>query len=563
MALPEVYLELEKIFFEHGYKLFMVGGASRDYLMGLEVYDFDLATDATPEEMKEFINFENPFVSLGSISFKYKDKKIDITTMRVEGEYKDYRHPESIKFVKSLRMDAKRRDFALNAIYIDKNGKKYDFYHGLDDLDNHLISMVGKADERLKEDPLRILRALRFSLIYDYSLTPSLREAVDKNMKLLKKISYQKAMTEIKKMRDFDEDKANWLLKIHKVDHYIPLDNNYKNRLDVIDMHCDTITKKEFKKDGYFNDLHLNFFKMAKGEYLAQCFAIFLPLKVEKHPFEKAKSYYEIFKKQIAENNSIISQVTSYQELINNKSKQMMSAILTLEEGGIIEGSLEKLEEVYSWGVRMMTLTWNYENEIGYPNINYGDGLEKVDRKNKNEWLKPHLVNTEEKGLKPFGIQVVKKMNELGMIIDVSHGSDALFYDVIKYSSKPIVASHSNSRSVYNHKRNLTDDMIRALAKNGGVIGINYCPEFVSKKRKTSQIPDLVKHINHIREVGGIDVIALGSDFDGIDTPVGMSDCTKTLELKEALIEAGYSPKDIKKIFHDNFLRVFKANCSK
>jgi membrane dipeptidase len=241
----------------------------------------------------------------------------------------------------------------------------------------------------------------------------------------------------------------------------------------------------------------------------------------------------------------------------------MMSAILTLEEGGIIEGSLEKLEEVYSWGVRMMTLTWNYENEIGYPNINYGDGLEKVDRKNKNEWLKPHLVNTEEKGLKPFGIQVVKKMNELGMIIDVSHGSDALFYDVIKYSSKPIVASHSNSRSVYNHKRNLTDDMIRALAKNGGVIGINYCPEFVSKKRKTSQIPDLVKHINHIREVGGIDVIALGSDFDGIDTPVGMSDCTKTLELKEALIEAGYSPKDIKKIFHDNFLRVFKANCSK
>jgi membrane dipeptidase len=371
-------------------------------------------------------------------------------------------------------------------------------------------------------------------------------------------------MVEIQKMRKFDKDKANWILKIHKVDHYIPFDNNFKNRLDVIDMHCDTITRDDFKVDGYYNSLHLNFYKMAKGEYMAQCFAIFLPLRYCKKPFEKAKEYYANFTKQIEENSSFISQVKSYQELIDNRSKQKMSAILTIEEGGIIEGSLEKLEELYSWGVRMICLMWNYKNEIGSPNYCYGDGLDKISfkkSKQNNKAISSTIPNTKD-GLTPFGIEVVKKMNELGIIIDVSHGSDALFWDCIKYSSKPIVASHSNSRAIHNHVRNLTDEMILALAKNGGVMGINYCPEFVSRKRKTNQIPDLIKHINHIKEVGGIDVIALGSDFDGISTPIGMSDCTKTLELRDALIKEGYTELEIKKIFHDNFLRVFKANCS-
>lgn len=566
MELPAVYLELEKIFEEHGFKLFMVGGASRDFIMGLPIYDFDLATDATPDEMKEFLHFNDAFVSLGSISFKYNGTKVDITTMRVEGEYKDHRHPDSIKFVKSLRVDAKRRDFSFNAIYIDKNGKVYDFYHGLDDINNHFISMVGKADERLKEDPLRILRALRFALVYDCSLTPSLREAVDKNMKLLKKISYQKAMMEIKKMQEFDKNKADWILKIHKVDHYIPFENNFKNRLDVIDMHCDTITRDEFKVDGYFNDLHLNFYKMAKGEYMAQCFAIFLPLRYYKNPFDKAKEYYQNFLTQIEDNSSFISQVRSYQELKDNRAKQKMSALLTIEEGGVIEGSLEKLDELYSWGVRMICLMWNYKNEIGTPNICYGYGLDKINprsKKSKSSKAISFTTPNTKDGLTPFGIEVVKRMNELGIIVDVSHGSDALFWDCIKYSTKPIVASHSNSRAIHNHIRNLTDDMIVALAKNGGVMGINFCPDFISRKKKTSQIPDIIKHINHIKEVGGIDVIALGSDFDGIPTPVGMSDCTKSLELRDALVKEGYTELEIKKIFHDNFLRVFKANCPK
>jgi membrane dipeptidase len=151
-------------------------------------------------------------------------------------------------------------------------------------------------------------------------------------------------------------------------------------------------------------------------------------------------------------------------------------------------------------------------------------------------------------------------MNELGMIIDCSHLSDKGFYDCIKYSKHPIVCSHSNSRSVCNVVRNMSDEMILALKENKGLMGINYCPDFISNSKK-NQIPDIIKHINHIKSVGGIDIIALGSDFDGIPTPNGMSDCTKVNLLKEALIKEGYTHEEIEKIFYKNFLRVFKKVC--
>lgn len=551
-ALPNIYLELATLFEEKGYSLFMVGGTSRDFLLGKEVSDYDLVTDATPEQMKEFLEFDTSFIGIGSVHFEYQNQRVDVTTLRQEGEYDDYRHPSEVTFVKDLKIDAKRRDFTINAIYIDKNGKIYDYYHGKDDLKNHLISMIGKPSLRLKEDPLRILRALRFSLIFDFSLTPTLIKEIDKNIHLLKKLSYVKCLEEIEKMKVFSKEKAMWILKIHHIDDYFPLEYVEENRLNVIDMHCDTITRQEIRSFGlYKNSLHIDIDKMSKGQYLMQTFAIFLPLLKYPHPFEEAKSYIEVFKKEMEKNSHIISQVRNYRELQNNKSIKKLSALLSVEEGGIIEGKLENLQYLYDQGVRMMTLTWNYPNEIGYPNF-------KLDGKRSSISGKP---NTKD-GLTPFGIEVVKKMNELGMIIDVSHLSDAGFYDCIKYSTKPIVASHSNSRTICGVVRNLTDDMIIKLKENGGVMGINYCPDFISKSKK-NQIPDIVKHINHIKKVGGIDVIALGSDFDGIPTPNGMSDCSKTLELKEALINEGYTQEEIDKIFHLNFLRVFKKVCKK
>lgn len=549
MLLPETYVELEKIFASNGYSLYMVGGTSRDYLLKKEIKDFDLVTNATPDQMKEFLDFDPSFSHVGSIHINYNNQKVDITTLRKEGEYHDYRHPDSVTFIKSLKEDAKRRDFTINAIYINKDGKVFDYYHGVDDLKNHLISMIGKPSIRFNEDPLRILRALRFSLLYDFSITPSLIKEIDENIYLLKKISLVKCLEEIEKMRAYSPEKTNWILKIHHVEDFIPVEFVDKDRLNVIDLHCDTITKDNIESEGlYNNNLHVSLKKMNDGQYLMQAFAIFLPLTKYQHPFEEVKKYIDVFKKEMDENKTIISQVYNYQDVINNKSNKKMSALLTIEDAGLMEGKMENLDYLYSQGVRMMTLTWNYPNGVGYPNFSLSE---------KNPLYCP--PNTKD-GLTPFGIELVKKMNELGMIIDVSHLSDAGFYDVIKYSKQPIVASHSNARTVCGVIRNMTDDMILKLKENGGVMGINYCPDFVSTSQ-TNQIPDIIKHINHIKKIAGVDVISLGSDFDGIPTPLGMSDCTKTLALKDALVKEGYTDEEIKKIFSLNFLRIFKKVC--
>ena len=150
-------------------------------------------------------------------------------------------------------------------------------------------------------------------------------------------------------------------------------------------------------------------------------------------------------------------------------------------------------------------------------------------------------------------------MNELGMIVDVSHLGDAGFYDVLAASSKPFVASHSNSRAVCDIPRNMTDDMIRHLAKAGGVMGLNYCADFVNQDRSKTVIPGLVDHARHIAEVGGIEVLALGSDFDGIGDLDDLSGADKIGLLIDALRESGFTADDINKITHENFLRVWYA----
>ena len=314
-------------------------------------------------------------------------------------------------------------------------------------------------------------------------------------------------------------------------------------KLSVIDMHCDTITGLARSGKSFVdNDGHISLNKMKDGNYLMQCFAVFLYLKATPNPFETCNKYIEYFYKTMEENKDSIRPVTTVEEILENREKGLMSALLTIEEGEAIEGSLEKLQHFYDRGVRMMTLTWNFENQLAYPNYVY-EG--KIDT---------------ERGLTEKGIEAVKKMCELGMIVDVAHLNDAGIYDVFKYATKPIVASHSNARAVHNVPRNLSDDMILKLRENGGIMGINYCPDFISENTKENQIPDIIRHIKHIVKVGGIETVGLGSDFDGIPTPIGMSDCTKTNDLYDALVKEGFSEEDIDKIFYKNFLRVLKAN---
>lgn len=223
-----------------------------------------------------------------------------------------------------------------------------------------------------------------------------------------------------------------------------------------------------------------------------------------------------------------------------------IKGILTVEEGGVLNGKMERLEELYRRGIRLITLTWNYENCIGSPNS-----------------LDPQVM---ERGLKPFGIQVVERMNELGMIIDVSHLSDGGFWDCIRCSRTPIVASHSNARSLCSHPRNLTDEMLRALGNKGGVAGVNFYSAFLREKDGTGEsvragLEDIVRHMRRMMDQAGEDAVALGTDFDGFETEAlpekirGVQDMDL---LWEAMKRSGITSRQIDKIAYGNVSRIMK-----
>ena len=198
----ELFNFLDKIFKENGFLIFEVGGSVRDELLGLEVYDFDFATDATPKEMMKFLPDANDtFAKYGCIKYKGEHGRAEITTFRVEEDYDDFRHPRTVEFVKSLEEDYKRRDFTINAIYKDVNGKLYDPAHGVFDINNKVIRFIGNPETRIKEDPLRILRAKRFASKLGFKIDDNSLEAINKLSYLLDKLNPEKIKEEERKSK--------------------------------------------------------------------------------------------------------------------------------------------------------------------------------------------------------------------------------------------------------------------------------------------------------------------------------------------------------------------------
>jgi membrane dipeptidase len=221
-----------------------------------------------------------------------------------------------------------------------------------------------------------------------------------------------------------------------------------------------------------------------------------------------------------------------------------IAALIGIEGGHAIQDSLDKLREFYGRGVRYMTLTHTNTN-------NWADSSGDI----SDAAVKHH------NGLTDFGKDVVREMNRLGMMVDISHVADKTFYDALAVSSAPLIASHSSCRALANVPRNMTDQMITELAKRGGVVQVNfYCNFLTNEKPPRATLDDVVAHIDHIRKIAGIDAIGIGSDFDGIDcAPVGIEDVSKFPNLTRALLEKGYSADDIRKIYGGNLLRVMKA----
>lgn len=304
----------------------------------------------------------------------------------------------------------------------------------------------------------------------------------------------------------------------------------------IFDAHCDTLTKlTDFNGNIRQNTYHIDLERARKyTDGYIQVFAAFVDKKIWTHsPFERAVAQIDKYHKELELNRDIAMHCTSVREIENTLGAKKIATILAVEGGEAIEGSLEKLQCLYDMGVRIMTLTWNYDNEIS-------GGIGK---------------NTS--GLTELGRTVVNEMNNLGMLIDVSHLSAKGFWDVAGLSKKPIVATHSNVKRLCSHQRNLNDEQIKRIIEMNGFIGVNFYPLFVKGERCT--IDDIVDHIEYYLALGGENNIGFGSDFDGIDTmPDGVRGVEDIEKIIDCMIRRGIGENTIRKIASQNLFRVIK-----
>lgn len=316
--------------------------------------------------------------------------------------------------------------------------------------------------------------------------------------------------------------------------------------MNIIDFHCDTVSECFVKSSGSVklkeNKAHIDIGKLKKGGALAQFFAVYIPFKEEKYGHRlSAYDFFdlagEIYLKELRENAGDIAPAFCLSDIEANRASGKISAILSIEDGALIEGRIERIRALYEKGVRLITLTWNYENSIGFPQSDNSTQMQQ--------------------GLKEFGIEAVRAMNETGIIVDVSHLSDGGFYDVAKHAVKPFIASHSNVRALCPVSRNLTDEMLKVIGDKGGVCGINFCHEFLREGSDKTLIDDIVRHALYIRQKAGIEAVAFGSDLDGISSELEFGDYSGYPLILEKLFKH-FSPREMELICTRNALRVIR-----
>ena len=324
--------------------------------------------------------------------------------------------------------------------------------------------------------------------------------------------------------------------------------------MDIVDLHCDTVSalRRRGGKEGLReNSLHLDLARMRRTGYRLQTFAAFVDLQEESDPWEACQEQIRLLQEELAAHEDWVAPVRSYAEYRENRRRGRMSALLSLEEGAVCQGEPERVQALYQAGVRMMTLTWNYANGLGFPNQVRILPEQRM------------VCQPEERGLTERGFAVLEEMEALGMLVDVSHLSDGGFWDVASHTRRPFLASHSNARALCGHTRNLTDAMIREIGERGGLIGLNFCVAFLRPgwqpgDERGGTPEEMAAHLLHMRDVGGLDCLALGSDFDGIAEAPSFGNCTGLPVLWETLGKAGFSEDQRDQIFHGNAERFFR-----
>ena len=350
----------------------------------------------------------------------------------------------------------------------------------------------------------------------------------------------------------------------------------------ILDSHCDTPSQilrlRDLSVDNEYS--HVDFPKLKRGGVDGAFFALYVPASLDtEEAYAYSQRLLDAVHSTINQNPAAVRLAVSEQDAKKNQAEGIFSMFLGLENGSPVGGSMDRLHAFYDAGVRYMTLCHSIDNQIC-------DSCASA----SGRWG----------GLSPFGKEVIAEMNRIGMLVDVSHISDAAFYDVIRCSQKPVVATHSCCRALSDHPRNMTDDMIRALASEGGVIQINFYPLFLdvnfrntlsasgimdygeaveeafikdpadpSKRAAWNEVQQaltelqrpsfklIADHIDHVVSLVGIDHVGLGSDYDGIEvTPDGMEDISMMPRIFDELRSRGYSESDLSKIASENFFRI-------
>lgn len=328
---------------------------------------------------------------------------------------------------------------------------------------------------------------------------------------------------------------------------------------------------------------HTDIARMKQGGLSAQFFSIYVGNDFVKqgHATSRAMDLIDVVYRAAEKHPNDFLMATSVADIRRAKKANKIAALMGIENGAAIDNSLKTLREFYRLGVRYMTLTHNFNND----------------------WADSGRDAAKHNGLTDFGKEVVREMNRLGMMVDVSHVSDKTMSDVLDITKSPVIASHSSARALANHPRNIPDDLLKRIARNGGVVMVNFYPTFIDQKvydadkarteklkpqydliRETykdnptrieeeidklnaaNPLPEtplsiLIDHIEHIAKVAGVDHVGLGSDFDGVPSlPQGMKDIAQLPNITYELLKRGYTEKDVRKILGENLLRVMADN---
>lgn len=299
--------------------------------------------------------------------------------------------------------------------------------------------------------------------------------------------------------------------------------------MKLFDLHCDTLYRAFFENGGLFNnDFHISFDKTDDIEPYIQCMAVWVP---DEFRNKNAIQLFENCRKKLNDElkDTNIKIIYSQDDIIEIESKKGKGVVLTVEGGAVLGGKLENVDYLAKCGVKIMTLTWNGNCELGD-----GIGVEGA------------------KGLTDFGKSVVAKMEQNSIVVDVSHSSVPMFYDVAELSTRSFCATHSNSKQICPHRRNLTDEQFSIIRDKGGIVGLNLSRGFLREDEDKACMLDVLRHAEHFLSLGGEKTLAIGTDFDGTDIPIDMTGIESMSKLYELFLKHNYNEKLLEDIFFNN-----------